>query len=63
MVKMPILLKAIQRANTIKLPMAFFTELEPKKEKNFDLCGNTKDHEIAKAIPRKKKGAGRMEPP
>ena len=32
MVKMPILLEAIQRAKTIKLPMAFFTELEPKQK-------------------------------
>lgn len=32
MVKMPILLEAIQRAKTIKLPMAIFTELELKQK-------------------------------
>ena len=39
-VKMTVLLNATYRFNAIKLPMAFFTEVE----KNFhNSCGNTKD--------------------
>ena len=53
-VKMTIPPKAIYRFNAIliKWPMAFFTELEQT-----NLYGNTKDR-IAKAILRKKNGAG-----
>ena len=54
---MTILLKAIYRVNVIpiKLPMAFFTELE---ERFYNFYGNTKHPQIAKAILRKKNGAG-----
>ena len=54
---MTILPNAIYRFNSIpiKLPMAFFTELEQKFNNSY---GNTKDPQIAKAILRKKNGAG-----
>ena len=54
---MTILPKAIYRFDTIpiKLPMAFFTELEQKK---FQICMETKTPQIAKAILRKKNRAG-----
>ena len=55
--KMTILPNALYRFNGIstKLPMAFFTELEQKFNNSY---GNTKDPQIAKAILRKKNGAG-----
>ena len=56
-VKMTILSNTIYRFNVslIKLPMAFFTELEKKKSQ---FIWKHKRSQIAKAVLRKKNGAG-----
>ena len=61
-VKMTLLLNAIYRFSTIpiKLPMAFFTELEQKVSQ---FVWKYKRLQMAKAILRKKNGAGRINHP
>ena len=61
-VKMTILPNTIYRFNVIpvKLLMAFFTELE---QKNFTIHRETQKIQIAKAVLRKKNGAGGIKLP
>ena len=53
---MTIVSKAIYRCNTIKLPMAFFTELEQKK--NLKICMETQKTPKNPSILKKKNGTG-----
>ena len=60
--KMAVLPNAIYKFNAIpiKLPMAFFKELEQKISHSY---GNTKDPQIAKAVFRKKNRPGAINLP
>ena len=59
-VKMTILPNAIYRFNAIliKLPMAFFTELQQQQQKKSQFIWKNKRPLVVKAVLRKKNGAG-----
>ena len=64
-VKMTIQLNAIYRYNAIpmKLPMAFFTELKQTNKKKNHVHMETQNTQMARALLRKKNGAGGINPP
>ena len=62
---MTILPNTVHRFNVIpiKLPMAFFTELEQQQQKKITITMETQRPRIAKRVLRKKNGTGRINLP